>query len=428
MKTTRAPIRSLASLFLLVALVSACGEQAQETGAGADAPPARGEPPSLPAVEDLAQSVGPSLAPVIEVLKERDPFVRAERLAVLLPTLDPAVAGGVTRLLIDPAIDLGVTEVDLLVALWARHDARGAARWALFESPYGRRAGAIEAALLALASEDPQAALEETSAFLKSPTPFGEVAEVVLVRGWFASGKPGLLDYIRNLGVGFGRQRAMSAYARALAQRDGAQAVLAWAESIPEDDEEWQKDVVRQTAWAAAMLDPVAAAAWCDRVCPQRPKALSMRAMIAQRWGAIDGRAAMEWVSKAPLDREQLWAVKGAFNGWWVDDRPGFEKWIETMAPNGKVEPWLQPALELYAASLSWEDPHKALEWGARIDDDAARERTLMNVARIWRRTDVAAADAWLEQSPLSEESREAVRNPQSAMPPPVPDEIDEEE
>jgi hypothetical protein len=115
--------------------------------------------------------------------------------------------------------------------------------------------------------------------------------------------------------------------------------------------------------------------------------------------------------------------VKGAFNGWWVGDQKGLEKWLDELAATGRVEPWLHPALEIYAATLSNEDPHRALAWAARIDDPETRRRTQMNVARFWRRNDQAAADAWLEQSPLSEESREAVRNPQSAKPVPRLDE-----
>jgi hypothetical protein len=414
MARTRVPIAALAAaLFALLVLVAACGDQAPET---APAPAAASEPPSLPAVEILSESVGPQLAQVIEILKEPDPFQRAERLAALLPTLDPSTTGEISRMVVDSAINLGVTEVNLLIAFWARHDARSAARWALFESPHGRRSGAIDAALMQLASDDPQAAVALVAEFLSTPSPFAEVAEITLVRAWFASGKPGLLEYIQNLGVGFPRQRALSAYSRALAQRDGAQAALAWAESIPADDEEWQKDVVRQTGWATAMLDPVAAAAWCDRICPERPKALSLRAMIAQRWGAIDGPAAMAWVAKAPLDREQRWAVKGAFNGWWVRDRPGLEKWMESQVRDGKVEVWLQPTIEIFAASMSWDEPEKAIEWSGRIDDDTTRHRTLANVARIWRRNDQPAADAWLDQSPLSEEWREAVRNPKATV------------
>jgi hypothetical protein len=416
--------RGVAALIALIAVAGACGEPASETTAVPAPPAPPAEPPSLPAVEKLAKSVG-GLEPVVEIAREPDPFQRAERLAALLPTLDAGAAGGVAGLLVDPAIDLGVTEVDLLVAFWARHDAPAAVRWALFESPHGRRAGAIEAALMRLASEDPKAAVEQVNAFLQMPGPFSEVAETVLVRGWFASGKPGLVEYIRDLGVGFNRQRAMSAFARAFTQRHGAQAALDWAEAIPGDDEEWQKDVVRQTGWAAAMLDPVLAAAWCDRVCPLRPTALSLRAMIAQRWGAIDGPAAMDWVSRAPLDREQKWAVMGAFNGWWVKDQAERETWLASTVRNGRVEPWLQPALEIYAASISWDRPQEALVWGARIDDAEARERTLMNVARIWRRGDPAAADAWLDQSPLSEESRAAVRNPKATLPLPPTDEDD---
>jgi hypothetical protein len=407
----------LAALACASLLLAACGERTEQAAPEPTPAAAPQKPSSLPAVQDLSKEVGPAFDPVFEILDERDPFVRIRRLAEILPTLDPSAVGQVAELVTDPSLDLGVAEVALLVESWAVHDAKAAAHWALFDCPHGRKAGAIESAFTRLAGEDPQAAIAELRDFLAIPGPFGEVAEVALVRGWFASGKPGLVEYIHGLGLGFNRQRAVSAYARALAKRDGMQAALAWAESIPDDDIDFQKDALRQTGWAVSMLDPVAAAKWCDRVCPERPEALSLRAMIAQRWGAIDGPAAMEWVSQPPLDREQRWAVKGAFNGWWVEDREGFEKWLDELAQADEVDPWLHPALEIYAASISTEDPRKALAWAARIEDPPTQERTLMNVARMWRRADQAAADEWLEQSPLSEESRQAVRDPKSAMP-----------
>jgi hypothetical protein len=54
--------------------------------------------------------------------------------------------------------------------------------------------------------------------------------------------------------------------------------------------------------------------------------------------------------------------------------------------------------------------PARAIEWASRVEDEKIRERLLVRVARAWRWQDEAAAEAWLRESPLSEEARERAR------------------
>lgn len=411
--------RIVLAVLATAALGLACGaggdkaEKADKAGKATEASshpaPAPEAAPSLR--EEVSGTIDPSLRPVVDVLAEPDPFLRIARLATLLRTFDPAAAPHLPGLLRNVKIDLDSLETGLLVEFWASHDAKAASQWALFRSPPAFRSTAIEAAFPLRAAEDPQAAAQELAAFQMVPGPYRETAEKALISGWFDSGKPGLTDYIQKIGVGFARQRAIATYARKLVQRDGAKAAIAWADSVPDDDATYKMSVLRQTGSSVAMLDPQAAAAWCDRVCSDK-LASNVRAMVAQRWAALDGPAAMAWVSKAPDDRERLWAVKAAFWGFWRHDPDGFEHWIDAAAGES-LPAWLEPAVEIYAAQLVKEDPHAALAWAGRIKDDTTRQRALVNVARFWRKHDQAAADAWLEQSPLSEEERESVQHPE---------------
>ena len=50
------------------------------------------------------------------------------------------------------------------------------------------------------------------------------------------------------------------------------------------------------------------------------------------------------------------------------------------------------------------------IRWAALIESDFDREMALLTIARAWRREDEAAAYAWLDHSPLSEDARERVR------------------
>jgi hypothetical protein len=77
-----------------------------------------------------------------------------------------------------------------------------------------------------------------------------------------------------------------------------------------------------------------------------------------------------------------------------------------------RIEPWLQPVLSLYSAMLVREDPQKGIDWASLIEDEVDRERAFVNVALFWLTTDKAAAETWLAQAPLSEETLDRIRNP----------------
>ena len=76
------------------------------------------------------------------------------------------------------------------------------------------------------------------------------------------------------------------------------------------------------------------------------------------------------------------------------------------MGPEG-VEPWFLPAVDRYAMNIGAERPLEALRWAEVIQDKALRENAIIQIARRWREVDESAADAWIEQSPLSAEVRE---------------------
>jgi len=353
---------------------------------------------------------------ILDVLREPDAFARASRLSALLPALGPGAVPEVRAALEDPAVDRGGVEITLLVRFWATHDPEGAVSWAWLKAPGGYRAGAIGAVFEHWGKVDPEAAGKRLQGLSLLPSEKLDVAEIALVRGWFESGLPGLEDYIRDLGLGTSQQRALAAFAREAIQRDGPEAIARWAESIPDEDEKFKLDAFRQVGSELALADPAAAAAWCDAHC-EGPFGTSVRMLIAQRWAARDGRAAMQWLSTAPAGKERDWAVKGAYRGWFRRDREELSSWMTALGLDG-VEPWLQPALEAHATWAGAKDPMEGLKWAAVITDGMVRERSYVKIAHRWYALDESAADAWLEQSPLSEEARERVR---TAPPPREP-------
>jgi hypothetical protein len=347
-----------------------------------------------------------------EVLRETDPFLRTEHLAQELGRLGPGDVAAIPPILEDRTLDLSNPDYALLVRFWAQQDPTAAARWAATESPFSFRGTALVPAMEELAQRDPQAALGLMYDLDRFPNPYSAIAQVALVRGWYDGGGEGLEDYIYGLGVGQVRQRAMAAFARRAIMRDGPDEIMRWAASVSDDDKKFKIMVFRQVGSELAKLHPQAAAAWCDAVC-EGPFGGSVRTLVAQRWAAQDGKAAMEWVKNAPPGIERDWAVQGAERGWWRERPDEFDAWLNEVTQNGThVEPWLAPALYEYPAWIA-RDPERiqeALAWASRIQDKEKHWRALVATARRWYKVDPEAADAWIEQSELDEEGRAAAR------------------
>jgi len=366
-------------------------------------------PAREPGAATAAASSDSTLA---KVLREPDLYTRTSKLLALLPTLGPEAVPEVKDLLEDPAFDLGGVETDLLVRFWAEQLPQAATQWAYFDG--GRPAyqpGAILTATEVWATRNPQSAEKFVRAAMISPKTGSPLGETGLVQGWFDSGEPGLEAYMQSLGMSFERQRALSAFARRAIQRNGPEPVARWAESISDDDPSFKLDAFRAIASELAILNPPDAVAWCEAHCGG-VYGPNMRSLIAQRWAGHDGPAAMAWVAASPEGNERTWAVRAAFRGWLHRDPEGVTAWVKAKGMDG-VEPYFNPALDLFAATIARAgDWVEGLAWAALIEDPAVRQGTQVTLVREWRNADQAAAEAWLEQSPLSEEARARVRAP----------------
>lgn len=366
---------------------------------------------------------------LLEVLGEPDLFERTSALLALLPTLGPEAVPAVETLLFEPSrIDRDAVSYVLLVRFWALHEPRAAAMAGLFRMPYWIALSTGAAAVEVWAHADPAAAASAVEGMRISPNHNASFAERALVRGWFDSGLPGLEDFIQGLGVGFSRQRALSAFARRAIQRDGPEAVARWAEAISDEDPDFKLNAFRRVGNELANIDLAAAVAWCDAHC-QGPYGSNMMSGIAVRWARRDGPAMMEWLSKAPAGLERGLAVLKGYREWLAVDRTAATAYLEAIGPDG-AEDWLRPAANSYVVLAALRDPEKAMKWAAIIENDRDREFAFVATAQRWRQKDAAAADAWIDASPLSEEARAKARTapagpPRLAAPSePTPDDL----
>jgi cyanate lyase len=72
---------------------------------------------------------------------------------------------------------------------------------------------------------------------------------------------------------------------------------------------------------------------------------------------------------------------------------------------------WLKDLYGEYARKLAADSPAEAIRWAERIENAGERELTVVRIARRWLKQDEEAAEAWLEQSSLSERALRQARN-----------------
>jgi hypothetical protein len=158
-----------------------------------------------------------------------------------------------------------------------------------------------------------------------------------------------------------------------------------------------------------ARMDPERAAGWALENRNQAP-AYDAPRNVTEQWGLRDGRAALEWVrnNPPPTEEMQYQACREGFKSWFSSNRADAVAWLDSET----LTAFHDPAIEFYAKEIGMRTPEKAVEWCERVHDDERGTRCLKRAAALWYKRDAVAAETWLQQSPLDEETRSEVRAP----------------
>ncbi len=323
-------------------------------------------------------------------LLERDLLVRVESVARVLQKLGPDSVQQVLDTYETVWMDLGQTELELLGEWWTRFDPHAAIEWA--ESDM-RTAGAQVpyAVMRSWATRDPGAALSRSLQGNMRDPMMKHKYQAAVIDGWEESGRQEVFDYIRDLGPGESRQRAIRGFARRTVLREGPERAFAWADALPEDDKLFKLNVMRRIAQHAAKEDPVKTAAWAEkyegtyffRSLPQR---------IAIQWAREDPVAMMAWLKTLEDSRDRDEGMREGFRGWarrFYDDAVA---WLES-EPH---ERYKDEAVALVARRLQIGQPERAIEMAREIVNEDLRVGTLVTIARTWGVQDKIAAEEWV--------------------------------
>jgi hypothetical protein len=184
--------------------------------------------------------------------------------------------------------------------------------------------------------------------------------------------------------------------------RDGPAEAMRWAEGLPDSEDEFKLNVFQRIAAAAAEVEPEMAAAFAARHLGA-PYGQGLALRVGRSWGERDPEAALSWLSTLPPGRERNDGVNDTFMLWLRRDQQAAESWLRQAEP----EPWLDPAVALYAKGLSLNDRERALDLALQIHDEELRWPTVVIIARVWLLEDDAAATSWIESAGMPEVYRQ---------------------
>lgn len=343
-----------------------------------------------------------SEAELVEILMGNDPLERGRLLAEKLQQLGPDSLQDVLDAYDAVYFELGDFEFEMLATWWARFDPSAAFD---FTRTYweANNYSVPQAVLRQWATLDPQAAVDAAlmaGASPEVPDPFINA----VVTGWDESGHPGLYEFVYNLGSGFQRQRALMHLAQRQVRRNGVDATLAWAESLPSEGKNatLKLNAFRRAASAATQVDPESAAEFA-RKHYHSPYGKGVPSWVGRRWTGQDPEAAMVWLSTLPEGANRDKGVSDTYLAWLRGDREGAMEWASRQDPEAD---WFQPALSTYARQLSLTDRERALELAAYVDHPEYRLLTIGRIVRSWLYEDRVAARIWLKNSDLSLKDR----------------------
>jgi hypothetical protein len=382
------------TIALILSLAGAYGLGRLSVGAGA---------PGAGTDLDLA-----SLASFRASREELDALERSYRFHGFLQTLTADDVGEASQIL--EAWSPWLVEDELLnfMIAWARFAPPEAFEWARTRTgPF--REQALAAALEAWAFHDPvtaRQALESVAAARERVA-----LEEYLVAGWLKGGHhDGVMEFIMAEPAGNARQRYTNLLTIEL-MRDGSDAVIRWAESIPDDaPDSYKRMAFQKAANILATVDPVQASRWIELHLDQS-YAQKAPELIGRRWLEIDPPAARDWLASLPRDEAS------------DDTRPSLPRALPSEAAQDS-EAGVRPLPEAGADAASIaemisrhaDEPAKAIFWAEQISDPAERFRTILRLARAWHRSDPEATERWLAQSELPPAMHQAILNPPTAQ------------
>ena len=314
--------------------------------------------------------LGRATAPVLETelasvasfrqsLEDADWLTRSYRFSSFLVGLNPENLPGALEAL-EPHLPWLLTdEFRIFMLAWSRFDPRGAFEQAQSWPPQIRRnAGA--AAMYAWGFRNPLEAVRALSTVEESD--LQEFWAGRLLAGWtHGEYRDTASEYISNLPEGSSRLAYLGTLAWEIS-KEGPEAVMEWAESVPNDPPRFKQGVFLQATSTLAGVDAPLTARWLSGHLDHDYVDDALM-IVAGSWVTSDAPTAMSWLTGLPAGEKRDAAVKSGFRVWVNRAPKDAESWLRSASPAVAVD----PAVRFMVERTRDEQPGVSQKWAARI-------------------------------------------------------------
>ena len=293
-------------------------------------------------------------------------------------------------------------EYRMLLYAWGQFDPAGAIEYCNKRAS-GMGAGfATTGVLEGWASRDPESA----RAWVQDPQNAGmaRLYNMGLVRGWASQDLQAASRYVESLEPGDDVGKLVSTLSNEY-YKQGFGSAARWAEGLA--DETMKEAAFANLSRQVSRDNPGTVAEWLqDHV--DQPYAVKSFENLGKRWSETEPEAAMDYFEELPDGKARSEGVDGIMENWAKEDPQAAGEWLNEK----EVGPALDPVLATYARVVSGEDGAAAMNWAMAISEPELQTRTVTKVGQNWYRQDKESVEAWLPQSELPEDTRNAIQNP----------------
>jgi hypothetical protein len=350
-----------------------------------------------------------SLETLSFALGERDELERTYLLTSFLRTLRPEDMPLALAEVEKNRAGVDADEVRLFMLAWTRFDGPGAFATAR-DWPTPWKTILMEQAMQAWGYNDGRAALAESEQI--EDEELREKLQIALVSGWISShDRLGASEFAATISEPRRRTRLALRLAGE-AKRDGVEAVIAWADAVPEDaPNDFKEAVFSHAAGVITRLDPERVTTWYEGQMEHAYTSFGLRS-IAGKWAQFhDPKALITWLDSLPIEEaresERVGAVGMAFRTWAPLAPEEAEAWLES-ASDG---PTRDVAIDEFARATVDADPTNALHWVGQITDYELRRKRTLRYTRLWFAQDPDAAETWLETADIPKAWQKQIMN-----------------
>jgi hypothetical protein len=314
--------------------------------------------------------LGRATAPVLESelasvasfkrsLEDPDWLTRSYRFSSFLVGLNPENLPDAVEALEPHLRWLLTDEFRIFMLAWSRFDPRGAFEQAQAWPPRVHRL-AGGAAMYAWGFRNPLEAVRELSSV--EDTEFQAFLAARMLAGW-AHGeyRDSASEYIASLPDSQIRRRYLTTLVWEIS-KESPEALMRWAEDVPDDLPRVKRDVFQETAGTLAGVDAPSAARWL-RGHLDHDYANGALVVLAGAWATSDAPAAMSWLAGLPAGKQRNTAVRAGFRVWFNRSPEDAERWLRSASP----APVVDSAVRFMVERTRDEKPEIARKWAARI-------------------------------------------------------------